>query len=140
MDCPFFSADSKKNYLPFYKNIKDEFFGLINDQEETFGPFRCVAEAYEVNKNVLVKNPILYPLNMSLSHAYSISRDRDAMHKAIDAGARFNLDCFGCSPLSYAIMQKDLRMIDAIIGWINTMDISTKNYVLSTYVNCIDLF
>ena len=35
---------NQKNYLPFYKNIKDEFFGLIRGQEETFGSFNDIAK------------------------------------------------------------------------------------------------
>lgn len=31
VDCPYLSQDNGKNYLPYYKDVKDEFFGLIRD-------------------------------------------------------------------------------------------------------------
>lgn len=31
VDCPYLSQDNTKNYLPYYKEVKDEFFGLLRD-------------------------------------------------------------------------------------------------------------
>lgn len=66
---------------------------------------------------------------ITLNHVYTLDRHEEAMLKAADAGVKFSLDCFGCSPLTYAISLKDLRFVDALLGWIHTMEPEERNRV-----------
>lgn len=90
--------------------------------------------------SLLAKRPVLLPHNITLNHIYTLDREGDGLSMAADAGIKFNLDCFGCSPLTYAIMLKDQGFVDTIIGWIHAMEPDEKNRVLRHCVTSNDLF
>lgn len=59
---------------------------------------------------------------------------------AAEAGVKINLDCYGCSPLTYALMQEDQSFVDKIIGLIHNEEKNEKNRVLRHCVTSLDLF